>query len=89
VIVGEFRDSPTEAGYALRRPASGGPRQPYRPHGWRAHVAELDGRLAVYLRVRDYRQFFGGRAVPMGGVATALHAAYLTRRATATSPNES
>lgn len=87
VIVREFRESDTEAGYALTRLAFGGPRQqdgPEWPHGWRAHVAELDGRLAGYLQVRDYRQFFGGRAVPMGGVAGVAVDPYARGRGVAT-----
>lgn len=72
VIVREFRDSDQDAVHALCRLAFGGPRA--RDGGgslpaWRSHVAELDGRLAGHLGVLDYRQFFGGRAVPMGGVA--------------------
>jgi predicted acetyltransferase len=73
VIVREFRDSDGDAAYALRRLAFGLPRVPegFRlpRHSWRAQVAEVDGRLAGHIRVLDYRQFFGGRAVPMGGVA--------------------
>ena len=87
MIVRAFRDSDTDASYALSRLAFGGPRQPDRPHwphGWRAHVAELDGRLAGYLQVRDYRQFFGGRAVPMGGVANVAVDPYARGRGVAT-----
>lgn len=52
---------------------SGGRLADYWPHGWagkRAHIAELNGRPAGFLRVRDYRQYFGGAAVPMGGIAS-------------------
>jgi predicted acetyltransferase len=87
VIVREFRDSDAEAVQALRRLAFGGPRQPDGPdrsHGWRAHVVELDGRLAGHLRIRDYRQFFGGRAVPMGGLASVAVDPYARGRGLAT-----
>jgi predicted acetyltransferase len=73
VIVREFRDSDIDAAHALRRLAFGGPRVREggdRPHGWRRHVAEQDGRLVGHLGVIDYRQYFGGRAIPMGGVAS-------------------
>jgi predicted acetyltransferase len=88
LIVREFRDSDAEAAYALRRLAFGGPRVPEggpdRYHGWRAHVAEVDGRLAGHLRVHDHRQFFGGRAVPMGGVAGVAVDPYARGRGVAT-----
>ncbi|HEY0806398.1 MAG TPA: GNAT family N-acetyltransferase [Pseudonocardiaceae bacterium] len=70
VIVREFRESDADAAHALTRLAFGGPRVrgggP--PPGWRSHVAELDGRVAGHVGVLNYRQYFGGRAVPMGGV---------------------
>ena len=66
VIVREFRDSDADAAYALCRLAFGGPRVPEGSNrhygGWRAHVAEVDGRLAGHLRLHDHRQVFGGRA---------------------------
>ncbi len=87
MIVREFRDTDTAAAHALRRLSFGGPRQPDGPdrsRGWRAHVAELDGRLAGHLRVLDYRQFFGGRAVPMGGLASVAVDPYARGRGVAT-----
>ena len=72
MIVREFRESDTDVVHALLRLAFGGPRVREGggpPPGWRAHVVELDGRLAAHLGVLRYGQFFGGRAVPMGGVA--------------------
>ncbi|GLZ34449.1 hypothetical protein Lesp02_66360 [Lentzea sp. NBRC 105346] len=36
--------------------------------GVRGLVAEIDGRIAGVLGIGEYAQFFGGRAVPMGGV---------------------
>lgn len=87
MIVREFHETDAEAAYALRRLAFGGPRQLDKtewPHGWRAHVVELDGRLAGHLRVVDYRQYFGGRAVPMGGVASVAVDPYARGRGVAT-----
>jgi len=88
VIVREFRDSDADAAYALCRLAFGGPRVPEGSNrhygGWRAHVAEVDGRLAGHLRLHDHRQFFGGRAVPMGGVAGVAVDPYARGRGVAT-----
>lgn len=71
---------PTEADdeeiYQVGRIAFGGPREPQpdrlwsRQPGWYGLVAELDGRIAGTCKVREYRQFFGGAAVPMGGIAS-------------------
>lgn len=68
--------------YRLARLSFGGPREPSGPEafwsgrpGWSGLVAE-DGRGALVgsMRVYHYRQFFGGAAVPMGGVANvAVH----------------
>ncbi|MFC4854120.1 GNAT family N-acetyltransferase [Actinophytocola glycyrrhizae] len=61
--------------YEVSRLAFGGSREPAPgelwsdQQGWHGLVAELDGRVAGTLKVRDYRQYFGGVAVPMGGVA--------------------
>lgn len=67
--------------YRLTRLAFGGPREPSGPEafwsahtGWTGLVAEQDGGLVGCVKVRDYRQFFGGCAVPMGGIANvAVH----------------
>ena len=64
-----------EQSFRLGRLAFGGPAT--MEEGWwrrRAStslglVAEVDGRMAGQLRVRPYGQLFGGRSVPMGGVA--------------------
>src|SRR5256885_1026195 len=81
--------------YRMPRIAFGGPREPdasrrpekYWPDGrdsWWGLVAELDGRPAGFLRSRDYRQFFGGRAVPMGGLASVAVDPYARGRGVAT-----
>ncbi|MFI7677566.1 enhanced intracellular survival protein Eis [Actinophytocola sp. NPDC049390] len=75
MIVRPPRDDDDEQIYEVSRLAFGGPRQP-EPRslwsaqpGWHGLVAELDDRVVGTLKVRDYRQYFGGAAVPMGGVA--------------------
>jgi predicted acetyltransferase len=77
VFIRPPRDADDEQIYEIGRLAFGGPREPRpemlwsrRKEGWHGFVAELDGRIAGTLKVRDYRQFFGGAAVPMGGVAS-------------------
>jgi predicted acetyltransferase len=77
VIVRPHRSEDDNDIYQLARLAFGGPREPepaylwsHRPAGWHGLVAEQDGRLVGCLKVRDYRQFFGGSAVPMGGIAS-------------------
>jgi len=58
----------------------------YWPKGWndrRAQVAELDGRPVGFIRVREYQQYFGGAAVPMGGVASVAVAPHVRRRGVA------
>ncbi|OLF15195.1 GNAT family N-acetyltransferase [Actinophytocola xanthii] len=78
MIVRPHRPADDEQLYQLTRLAFGGPREPsgpeafwsHRTEGWRGLVAEHDGRIVGSLKVRDYRQFFGGVAVPMGGVAS-------------------
>ncbi len=70
-----YRDGDAEPIYQLLRMAFGGPREsdPERlwsqTAGWHGYVAEDGDRLVGCLRVRDYAQFFGGSAVPMGGIA--------------------
>jgi len=73
-----FRDAirdDLDAAWRLRTTAFGGPRE--RPAAWpgdlsaeRQYVAEEGDRLSGFLRVRRYGQFFGGKAVPMGGIAS-------------------
>ena len=64
-----------ELAYRMSRLAFGGPRSS--GESWLARVrssttllAEVDGRVAGQLRVRPYGQLFGGRSVPMGGIAS-------------------
>lgn len=76
MIIRPPRDADDEQIYQLGRIAFGGPREPEpdklwsKQAGWYGLVAELDGRVAGTCRVREYRQFFGGAAVPMGGIAS-------------------
>jgi predicted acetyltransferase len=99
VIVRPNREEDDEELYRIRRIAFGGPREPdasrrqekYWPDGrdsWWGLVAELDGRPAGFLRSRDYRQFFGGRAVPMGGLASVAVDPYARGRGVATAQLE-
>jgi predicted acetyltransferase len=75
VIVRPPRDADDEQIYEVGRLAFGAPRDPdpqsfwSNQQGWYGLVAELDGRVGGTLKIRDYQQFFGGVAVPMGGVA--------------------
>lgn len=76
MIIRPPRDADDEQIYEVGRIAFGGPREPEpdrlwsKQPGWYGLVAELDDRIAGVCRVRDYRQFFGGSAVPMGGIAS-------------------
>jgi predicted acetyltransferase len=75
VIVRPPRDDDDEQIYEVSRLAFGAPREPSPrslwsgQQGWHGLVAEMDDRIVGTLKVRDYRQYFGGSAVPMGGVA--------------------
>ncbi|RZS44683.1 putative acetyltransferase [Herbihabitans rhizosphaerae] len=75
MIVRPVRADEAEAAYRLRRLGFGGSRDPAvtdleEPKGRVTLVAEDGGRLPGALSIWDYRQFFGGRPVPMGGVAS-------------------
>jgi predicted acetyltransferase len=89
VLVRAYRPEDEEATHRIRRLAFGGPREP-QPHwttgreGWRGRVAELDGRPVGYLSIHEYRQFFGGVAVPMGGIASVAVDPYARGRGVAT-----
>jgi predicted acetyltransferase len=75
VIVRPPRDVDDEQIYEVGRLAFGGPREPQPGYlwtnqpGWHGLVAELDDRIVGTVKVRNYQQYFGGAAVPMGGVA--------------------
>ncbi|TDQ04354.1 putative acetyltransferase [Labedaea rhizosphaerae] len=64
-----------EATYRLRRLAFGGPRTPdpewlRANDSWIGLVAGERGSHAGFLRIWRYGQFYGGRSVPMGGIAS-------------------
>jgi predicted acetyltransferase len=74
ITVRALADEDHERSWGLVRLAFGGPAT--FDESWLARVrsaagflAEVDGRMAGVLRVRPYGQLFGGRSVPMGGVA--------------------
>lgn len=75
MLVRPPRDGDYEQIYEVSRLAFGGPREPQEKYlwshqeGWYGLVAELDGSVGGTLKVREYRQYFGGVAVPMGGIA--------------------
>ncbi|PPK70396.1 GNAT family N-acetyltransferase [Actinokineospora auranticolor] len=77
VTIRAYREEDAEAAWRLRRLSFGGPREtsvPDLPGAWNGLVAESDGAVAGFLRIWRYNQFFGGAAVPMGGVASvAVH----------------
>ncbi|MBP2474907.1 putative acetyltransferase [Crossiella equi] len=74
VTIREYQTGDAETAWRLRQVPFGGPvevhetwlRQPV----WRGFLASTGGADAGFAMVRPYRQFFGGRAVPMGGVAS-------------------
>ena len=73
VVIREFVADDLEAVWPIRRLAFGGPRDPdshWLLGGWRGWVALLDGRPCGFAQAWPYRQFFGGAAVPMGGLAS-------------------
>jgi predicted acetyltransferase len=86
-IRGTIRAIPPEdyaAAQAVTREAFGGPGEDPR---WLASVAHSypvgaydGGRVVSFARVKPYQQWFGGRAVPMGGVASVAVAATHQRR---------
>jgi predicted acetyltransferase len=69
-----MQEADAEASFRLGRLSFGGP--PTLDESWRARartavglLAEEDGRLVGQLRIRPYGQLFGGRSVPMAGIA--------------------
>ncbi len=71
VTVRDFARTDLDWVNKLRSVAFGGPTWGTMPiDGWRGFVAELPGGPCGFLRIYDYAQFFGGVAVPMGGLAS-------------------
>ncbi|MGO1050947.1 GNAT family N-acetyltransferase [Crossiella sp. CA198] len=74
VTVRDYRSSDADAAWRLRGVPFGGPKEtPELWRGetsWRGFVAETGGERTGFAMIRPYRQFFGGRAVPMGGIAS-------------------
>ncbi|HUQ54947.1 GNAT family N-acetyltransferase [Lentzea sp.] len=66
----EYTEDDLEAVFRLRRVAFNSTDRPERlmRPGTRGLVAELDGRIAGVLGIGEYAQFYGGAAVPMGGI---------------------
>jgi predicted acetyltransferase len=87
VRVRGYRPEDQPEAYRLRRLAFGGPRiapaWEHDPGGWFGFVAEADAELVGFLRVWEYGQFFGGSAVPMGGVASVAVAPHARGRGVA------
>ncbi len=88
VTVRPFRTEDAADAYRLRRLAFGGPREVDTSwaddlEGFSAVVAELDGALVGFTNTWHYRQFFGGNAVPMGGIASVAVAPHARGRGAA------
>ncbi len=66
----EYTDDDLDAVFRLRRLAFNATERPERlvKPGLHGLVAELDGRVAGVLGIGEYAQFYGGAAVPMGGI---------------------
>ncbi|WP_367132606.1 enhanced intracellular survival protein Eis [Saccharothrix sp. HUAS TT1] len=64
----ELTEDDVEQVDRLRRVAFGRVGEPSLRPGRRGLTAELDGRLAGVLAVKEFHQFWGGSTVPMGGV---------------------
>lgn len=73
VVIREFTPEDLDVVWRIRRLAFGGPAEPdprWLRGGWQGWVASLDGRPSGFARAWPYRQFFGGVAVPMAGLAS-------------------
>jgi predicted acetyltransferase len=87
VVIREFVPDDLDAVWSIRRLAFGGQREPdsrWLLGGWQGWVASLDGRPCGFARAWPYRQFFGGAAVPMGGLASVSVDPYARGRGVAT-----
>jgi predicted acetyltransferase len=84
VAVRDFEQPDLDWVNKLRSVAFGGPTWGSMPlDGWRGFVAELPGGPCGFLRIHDYAQFFGGVAVPMGGLASVAVTQYARGRGVA------
>jgi predicted acetyltransferase len=73
VVIREFIADDLDDVWSIRRLAFGGQREPddqWLLGGWQGWVATLSGRPCGFARAWPYRQFFGGAAVPMAGLAS-------------------
>jgi len=70
VRIREYTDDDLDAVFRLRKLAFNASERPERlvKPGQHGLVAELDGRVAGVLGIGEYAQFYGGAAVPMGGI---------------------
>ncbi|MFD5830807.1 enhanced intracellular survival protein Eis [Lentzea sp. NPDC060358] len=66
----EYTEDDLDAVFRLRKLAFNSTRRPEQlvKPGSRGLVAELDGQVAGVLGIGEYAQFYGGAAVPMGGI---------------------
>ncbi|WP_434450996.1 GNAT family N-acetyltransferase [Lentzea sp. E54] len=82
VRIREYTDDDIDAVFRLRKLAFNSGERPERlvRPGTRGLVAEIDGRVAGVLGIGEYAQFYGGAAVPMGGIGgVAVDGAYRGR----------
>ncbi|MEV6713005.1 GNAT family N-acetyltransferase [Lentzea sp. NPDC051208] len=78
----EFTEDDRDAVFRLRRVAFNGtkPSGPLLRPGSHGLLTEIDGRVAGVLGIGSYAQFYGGAAVPMGGIGgVAVDGAYRGR----------
>ncbi|WP_086666293.1 GNAT family N-acetyltransferase [Lentzea kentuckyensis] len=78
----EYTEDDRDAVFRLRKVAFNGaePSGPLLRPGTHGLVAEIDGRVAGVLGIGEYAQFYGGAAVPMGGIGgVAVDGAYRGR----------
>ncbi|GGN27057.1 hypothetical protein GCM10011609_82240 [Lentzea pudingi] len=82
VHIREFTEDDRDAVFRLRKVAFNGtkPSGPLLRPGSLGLAAEIDGRVAGVLGIGSYAQFYGGAAVPMGGIGgVAVDGAYRGR----------
>ncbi|WP_439663104.1 GNAT family N-acetyltransferase [Lentzea sp. HUAS TT2] len=78
----EYTEDDLDAVFGLRKLAFNSTQRPERllKPGTHGLVAEIDGRVAGVLGIGSYAQFYGGAAVPMGGIGgVAVDGAYRGR----------